>query len=129
VHTLDVATIVPVTDPVLTLIVKVSGPSVVRSDASVTVKDPALLVMVNDPDGEEKSALEVLMLLTAQYRVVPLAMPTVLILNKPLLPSSVDCAIEYTNVGVSDVSISVTDVDVATIGPVVDPVLILTVKV
>jgi hypothetical protein len=66
---LVVATIVPLILPVLILTVNDSAPSVVLSAVGVTVKLPALLVIVNDPEFVEKS----LALLTVQYNVVLLA--------------------------------------------------------
>jgi hypothetical protein len=54
-----VARIVPAFEVVLTLIVKVSLPSVVASCVGVIVKEPALAVTVKEPDTAEKSAAEV----------------------------------------------------------------------
>lgn len=58
-----VATIVPDVDPVLSLDLNVSAPSVVASFASVTANEPELFVIVTDPPdvtafaGDEKSVL------------------------------------------------------------------------
>lgn len=82
-----VATVVPLTDPVLRATVNVSAPSVNKSAIGPTVKEPALLVTVNVPFTRLKSALVVVVLVIDQYRGVPLATPVVLTLNVPVLPS------------------------------------------
>ncbi len=63
-----VATMVPLTLPVLNDTVNVSAPSVVISAVGVTVNDPALEVIVNEPEvtEPEKSAAAVVELLTDQ---------------------------------------------------------------
>lgn len=50
-----VATIVPLVLPVLICTEKVSDPSVVASATVVTLKEPALVLIVNDPEVAEKS--------------------------------------------------------------------------
>ena len=61
-----VATMLPVIEFVLTDAVNNSDPSVKLSDNGVTSNDPALLVIVNDPDVAEKSTLLEVTLLTVQ---------------------------------------------------------------
>jgi hypothetical protein len=61
-----VARTVPEIEVSLTEIVKVSLPSVVVSASAVTLKDPALAVIVNDPDTAEKSAAAVVIWLIVQ---------------------------------------------------------------
>ena len=61
-----VATTVPLTLPVRTDTVNVSLPSVVASAAAVTVNEPALFVIVNEPELAEKSPAAVVTLLIDQ---------------------------------------------------------------
>jgi hypothetical protein len=82
-----VATTAPLVDVVLTLTVNVSLPSVVTSANGVTTNDEVLLVIVNNPKYELKSALLVETLLAVQYKVVPLSTKVVTTLNVKLLPS------------------------------------------
>jgi hypothetical protein len=89
----DVATIVPVIDPVLMLTVKLLEPSLIRSEIGVILKDPVLLVIVNDPDNAVKSAFELLILLTVKYSVVALATLTVVIVKEPAEPSLIEVGV------------------------------------
>jgi hypothetical protein len=68
----------------------VSLPSVVKSAVGVTVKEPVLDVIVNDPLTVEKSPA---LVYTNQYRVVLLATLVVVTLNVPELPSFIDVGI------------------------------------
>jgi len=89
----DVATIVPVIDPVLMLTVKLLEPSLIRSEIGVILKDPVLLVIVNDPDNAVKSAFELIILLTVKYSVVALATLTVVIVKEPAEPSLIEVGV------------------------------------
>jgi hypothetical protein len=127
-----VATMLPETDPVLILTVNVSAPSVVASATGLMVNEPAFDVIVNDPLTALKSAFDVVALLRVQYSVVPFATLVVLTLKVPLAPSLILAGIEpnaYVGVGVRLVSLTVTELLVATMPPETDPVLILTVNV
>ena len=79
-----VATTVPLVEPVLIATVNVSLPSVILSAVGVTVNDPALLLIVNEPDVVPKSPE---LLAIVQYKVVPLLTSVVSTLNVPALPS------------------------------------------
>jgi hypothetical protein len=122
----DVATIVPDVLTVLTLAVNVSAPSVVESAVGVTLKLPALLLIVKLPLLVAKSSG----LLTVQYNVVPFVTLVVVTLKVSELPSlTLLAAGETEYVGPVDVSLIVTEPDVATIVPDVLPVLTLAVNV
>jgi hypothetical protein len=86
----------------LTATVKVSLPSDVPSSAAVTLKEPILLVITNDPDTAVKSASVVVPLIIVQYSVVPLAKLVVVTLNAPELPSTITVGIDeklYVGIG------------------------------
>jgi hypothetical protein len=109
-----VATTSPVTLTVLILTVNVSLPSVVKSAVGVTVKEPVLDVIVNEPLIVEKSPSLVAIV---QYRVVALATLVVVTLNVPGLSSFIDVGITpnaYVGAGVILVSLIVTVLLVAT---------------
>jgi hypothetical protein len=96
------------------------------------MNDPVFELIVNDPLTALKSALAVVLLVIAQYRVVPLLTLVVLTLKVPLLPSSILDGIvpnAYVGAGVVLVSLIVTELLVASIVPEIDPLLILTVNV
>jgi hypothetical protein len=82
-----VATTAPLVDVVLTFTVNVSLPSVVTSANGVTTNDEVLLVIVNKPKCELKSALLVETLLAVQYKVIPFPTLVVTTLKVKLLPS------------------------------------------
>jgi hypothetical protein len=111
------------------LTVNVSAPSVVASALGLTLNDPVLLVIVNEPDVVAKSPALVAIV---QYSVVLLATLVVLTLNVPEAPSLILVGIvpkAYVAAGVREVSLIVTEALVATTVPLVEPVLMLTVNV
>ena len=76
---------------VLTLILKVCGPSVVASATGVTINVPwPRLLMVKNPLASVRSAASAEPFLYAQYNVVPVATFVVVTLNVNGEPSSID---------------------------------------
>ena len=112
----DVARIVPDVDPILTCRISVSEPSVNASLVSVLVTVPVLLVIVNEPEFRLslKSALDDVPELV-QYRVVPSAVLAVIV-KRTAAPSFTEYVLA-TITGAIEVSLTETDVELATIVP------------
>jgi hypothetical protein len=117
--------------PVRIETVKVSGPSVEESGLGVILNCPVPLLIVKDPDVALKSAPVVVVLLIAQYNIVPLDILVVSTLKVPEEPSSMEVGIvpKVNEAAPIEVSLTVTLLLVATIVPVGLSVRTETVKV